>query len=334
MTTKTRYFVVGSLLTLTIGLGVGLVAYSVGFSTAAFTNQGGPAELQFVPANASLVAYADVHDVMTSDLRQKVRSAFPSKEDGQHEFQNQTGINIETDIDHVLVAIVPTGEDIGRMPGAPIVLARGRFDQVKIEALMREHGAQVEDYKGARLVVGDASDGKPNLSLAFLEPGLVAVGSHALIRGAVDLKAGGSSIATNDEMMGLIRDLESGNAWAAGRFDALTSRAKLPDGVAQQIPGITFFSASARIDSGIQGTFRAESRDEASANSLRDVVRGVLALARMQTSSRPEFTTLVESLQLGGTGKTVALSFDLPPALIDTLVSLSSHRQGALAPQQ
>ena len=53
MTTKTRYFVVGSLLTLTIGLGVGLVAYSVGFSTAAFTNQGGPAELQFVPANAS-----------------------------------------------------------------------------------------------------------------------------------------------------------------------------------------------------------------------------------------------------------------------------------------
>ena len=334
MTTKTRYFVVGSMLTLTIGLGVGLVAYSVGFNTSAFTREGGPAELQFVPANASLIAYADVRDVMTSDLRQKLRSALPTKEDGQHEFQNQTGINIETDIDHVLVAIVPTGEETGRMPGAPIVLARGQFDQVKIEALMREHGARVEDYKGARLVVGEVSEGKPSLSLAFIEPGLVAVGSPALIRGAVDLKSGGSSIAANDEMMGLIRDLESGNAWAAGRFDALTSRANLPDGVTQQMPGITLFSASANIDSGLRGTFRAESRDEASATSLRDVVRGFLALARMQTSARPEFASLLESLQLGGTGKTVALSFDLPPAVLDTLVSLGQHRQGALAPQQ
>ena len=61
MTTKTRYFLVGSVLTLTVGLGVGLVAYSMGFSTAAFTAQGGPEELRFVPANAALVAYAEGH---------------------------------------------------------------------------------------------------------------------------------------------------------------------------------------------------------------------------------------------------------------------------------
>src|SRR5262245_43896351 len=101
MTTRTRYFVVGSLLSLTVGLGVGLVAYSMGLSTSAFARLGGPDDLQFVPANAALVAYADVHDIMTSDLRQKLRSAMPLKEDGQHEFQTQTGINIETDIDHV-----------------------------------------------------------------------------------------------------------------------------------------------------------------------------------------------------------------------------------------
>jgi hypothetical protein len=77
MTTRTRYFLVGSLLTLTIGLGVGLVAYSLGFSTSAFTRQGGPDELQFVPANATLVAYADVRDIMTSELRQ--RSGRPSR---------------------------------------------------------------------------------------------------------------------------------------------------------------------------------------------------------------------------------------------------------------
>jgi len=328
MTTRTRYFLVGSLLTLTVGLGVGLVAYSLGLSTSAFTRQGGPDELQFVPANSALVAYADVRDIMTSELRQRFKSNFPMRENGQQEFQTQTGINIETDIDHVIAAFVPTGEVTGRVPGSAIVLARGRFDQVKIESLMRDHGAQVEDYKGSRLIIGDASQAK-SVSLAFLEPGLVAVGSSALVRGAVDLKTGGASIATNDSMMNLIRDIDSGNAWAAGRFDALTSQANFPSGVAQQLPSLTYFSASAIIDSGIRAKVRAESRDEESANSLRDLVRGFLALAKIQSSARPEINTLVQSLQLGGTGTTVSLSFDLPATAIDALAALG-HRQ----PQQ
>lgn len=327
MTTRTRYFVVGSLLTLVVGLGIGVIAYSTGFATSAFAIAGGPAELQFVPSNASLVAYADVHDIMTSDLRQRVRSAFPMKEDGQRQFEAQTGINIETDIDRVVFAVVPSSEAMGRMQGSAIVLARGRFDQVKIEALMREHGAHVEDYKGTRLVVGDTPQGRATVSLAFVEPGLVAVGSSSLIRGAVDLKSGGASISANDEMMALIDDLDSGNAWAAGRFDALAAQAQLPDGVARQIPPITHFSASAHIDSGIRGTLRAESRDEESANGLRDVVRGFLALAKMQASARPELASMLQSLQLAGTGNTVSLSFDLPATALDALEALRGPRR-------
>ena len=334
MTAKTRYFVVGSLLTVGVGLGIGLVAYSTGFSTSALTRQGGPEELQFVPANAALVAYADVHDIMLSDLRQKLHASMAGKLDGQHDFQNQTGINIETDIDHVVAAIVPVAGDAAEHgPGAGILLARGRFDQVKIESLMREHGAQAEDYKGSRLIVADTKEAHGNVSVAFLEPGLVAVGTTPLVRGAVDLKTGGSSIATNDEMMGLIRDLDSGNAWAAGHFDALTSQAHLPDGVTQQMPSIKLFSATANIDSGVRGSIRAQTRDEEGANSLRDVVRGFLALAKMQSSARPEFATLLQSLQLGGTGKSVSLSFDLPGSTIDALQSLRGPAPQA-APRQ
>lgn len=322
MTTRTRYFVIASLLTLTFGLGAGLVAYYTGFSTSALARPGGPDELQFVPADAALVAYADVGAIMTSDLRQKLRAAMPSG-DGQQEFQSQTGINIETDIDHVIAAVVPRsdtqpGAGARNVPGSMIVLARGRFDQVRIEALMREHGAHVEDYKGSRLIVGDVPD-RPTVSLAFLEPGLVAVGTSGLIRGAVDLKSGGSSISTNDDMMKLITSLDSGNAWAAGRFDVLTARANLPDGMAQRLPALTFFSASANIDSDIRGVLRAEARDEESANNFRDVLRGFLALAKMQSSARPEFQGALQALQLSGTGTTVALSFELPGAALDAL---------------
>jgi hypothetical protein len=200
-----------------------------------------------------------------------------------------------------------------------MVLARGRFDVVKIEALMREHGAQVESYKGKRLVVGGGPDGASAMSLAFLEAGLVAFGTNQLVHTAVDLRDGGASVLTNHEMMNLVRDLDSGNAWAAGRFDVLTSQASIPAGVREKLPSITWFSASARVGDGLSAVVRGEAKDEASANNLRDVVRGALALAKLQASSRPEFQGLVQSFQLGGSGTSVSVSFDLPVQLVDAL---------------
>ncbi|MGE5245647.1 MAG: hypothetical protein ACM3SQ_15600 [Betaproteobacteria bacterium] len=327
MTTRTRYFVIVSLLVLAVGLGTGLVAYYVGFPTSAFTRQGGPDELQYVPKDAAVLAFADVHDVMTSELRRKLREAAPVPENGQREFQERTGINIETDIDRVVACLDP--ESAGDNRNGGMVLARGRFDEVRIESLIREHGGREEEYHGKRLLVvttghdmGDRSrdtDGSHEMALTFIEPGLIAVGSPSLVRNAVDLQHGGASVTGNTELMKLVRSLDDGNAWAVGRFDALQRSARLPEGVASQLPAITWFSVSSHIDGGIRGVLRAEARDEAAANNLRDVVRGFLALARMQSGSRPELQAVMQSLQLGGTGDTVALSFDLPSDVFDLL---------------
>ncbi len=333
MTARTRYFVIASLLTLGVGLGAGLVAYSTGLPTSAFSRQGGPEELRLIPANAGVVAYADVHEIMTSDLRQRLRTVLRGRGHGQEDFQNQTGINIETDIDHVLVGLVPGAGASADRSGSAIVIARGRFDQVKIEQLMRDHGAQPENYKGIRFVNGETPDGKVSVSVAFLEPGLVAVGSTPLVRSAVDLNGGGSSVSTNQDLMTLVRDLDSGNAWAVGRFDALTSQTRLPDGVAEQIPAVSYFSASAHIDSGIRGTIRADARDAAAGDSLRDVIRGFVSLARMQTGGRPDLSSALQSLQLGGTGKTVTLSFDLPATTIDAFSGLKPAAPATTTPQ-
>src|SRR5229473_3883732 len=155
MTTRTRYFVIVSLLVLGVGLGSGLVAYYVGFPAGALGRLGGPEELQLVPRDAAIIAFANVHEIMTSELRQKLHRALPIPQDGQQELQNQTGINLETDVDRIVACARPEGGS--NVPGAGMVLARGRFDEVKIEALMREHGAHVEDYKGKRPIVADVS---------------------------------------------------------------------------------------------------------------------------------------------------------------------------------
>lgn len=351
MTVRTRYFVIVSLLVIFVGLGTGLVAYYVGFPTSAFFNRGGPEELRFMPASASVIAYADVREVMASELRQRFRKAVATgaQENGQREFQNLTGINIETDIERV-VACLDLSANASSDQGAGLALARGTFDETKIEALMREHGARVENYKGKRLVLADrfvppfpgrdnGGAGDPALtpqtpsqntegfSLAFIEPGLAALGSRTLVQHAIDLQVGGGeSAATNEELVSHVRALEGGNVWAVGRMDVLRARAKLPDIVANQLPPITWFSIRGRIDGGLQAQLSAEARDDESANNLRDVVRGFLALAKLQTSSKPEFQRFVQSLELSGTGRTVALSLDVPSQVFDAVGAIAAPK--------
>src|SRR5215831_5668541 len=108
MTTRTKYFVIVSLLVIGVGLGTGLVAYYVGFPAGAFAGRGGPAELDYVPRDVAVLAYADVRDVMTSELRQKLRSTVPIPENGQRELEDRTGINIEQDIDRIVACLYPS----------------------------------------------------------------------------------------------------------------------------------------------------------------------------------------------------------------------------------
>jgi hypothetical protein len=335
MTARTRYFVVASLLVLGIGLGTGLVAYFVGFPAGAFARAGGPEELQFVPRDTAVLAYANVRDVMTSDLRRKLHDALPMPSDGQRELEDKTGINIETDIDRVVACVNPERDGRGNMPGAGMVLARGRFNETKIESLMREHGAEVEDYRGKRLIVGTHPDSRNRqFAAAFLEPGLVALGSARLVRAAIDLhqtgdnpQAGLQSVTGNEELMNLVKSLDSGNAWAVGRFDALQSQAHLPPEVASRMPAITWFAVSGHINGGLRGTLRAEARDEEAANNLRDVVRGFLALGKMQAGGRPEIQSMMQSLELSGTGKTVALSFSVPAEVFDVIANAAKSKR-------
>lgn len=324
MTRNTRGFVGASLLVLVIGVGTGLVSY-LGLATSAFTGPGGPDELRYLPSTAHLVAFADVQHVMTSELRQRLKTAIPFTNGGARTFQEETGIDIETDVDRVVFGVAPSTEGAGS--DAAIAAVRGRFDAVRIEASLRARGARVEQYKG-RAVFGPptrdaAADAgsvrRGELAMAFVEPGLIVAGSPALVRAAIDSKEGGASLRGNDPVMKRIRALEPANVWAVGRFDALTARANLQNGAIGALPAITWFAATGQVDSGVRASVTAEGRDEEAANALRDLVRGFVAFGKLQSGSQPALQSLVQSLQIGGAGQTVTVSIDVTPQMLDAL---------------
>lgn len=311
MTKQTRYFMAGSAAVMAAGLGAGLVAsYMGGFQTVSAAPVAN--ELRYIPADSTVVAYADVKSIMTSDLRLRLKAAMPGQQEGQEEFKTHTGIDIEQDIDYIVAAAAGVTPEAGGL-----IVARGRFNDIELERLAVEHGGMVEDYKAKKLISSPTTEGGKQVTLAFLEPGLVAIGTKATVQRAVDAQLSSHSITSNSEMMELVGEISNAtNAWAVGRFDTIASQANLPAEIASKMPPVKWFAASGHINGGIAGTLRVEANDDEAAELLRRQVSGVLAFGEMIGKSDPKAGALINSLQLGGTGKTVTVSFQLPGELL------------------
>lgn len=338
MTGKTRYFLVGSALVFFVGLSIGLVAYYGGVPKGLFASNAGPAELRFVPDDAAVVAYANVKQVMTSDLRQRLRQFGGPTDQGRNEFKTATGIDIENDITYVVAFMGAKPADAASSNTNALVLARGQFDQPRLEAVAREKGATIEEYKGKKIIRPNAtheeqgSGRERDLAVAFLENGLIAIGGDGLIRRVIDGPAAGSKTALdNAEMMKLVGDQRDASMWAVGHFDAVSSQAKLPQEMTDRIPPITWFSASGHVNGGVQVMVKAETKSDEAAANLGDIVRGFVALAKMQAGSRPEAQALWPSVEMGVAGKTVSLSFGVSTQLID---AMTPKKRVPAAPQK
>lgn len=334
MTKRTRYFLIGSVAFLVIGLAAGLVAYYGGIP-GAFAQNSGPQELRYVPKDAVVVAFANVQELMNSQFRQHVKALEPGNEPrGRDELRDATGIDIERDIDYVVAYMTADPAASGERRGA--VLARGRFDVPRIQAFIRQKGGIEREYRGKKVflapehttteVMPDTPDatrrhGHPTMAVAFLADNVVGFGTEQALHNTVDLEHGSANVTVNDELMKMIEGVDRGNAWAVGRFDQLTAHANLPEQVASQIPSITWFSASGHVNGGMAATLNVQAKDREAAENLKQVVNGFMALARMQAGSntnRPEMAAMLQSIQIGGDNdKTVSLSFTLPAETLD-----------------
>jgi hypothetical protein len=318
MTKRTRLFVLISAGILVVGLGTGLLASYMGIQNLTLIGGNGPAEFAYVPSDARVLGFANVRAVMDSEVRRKLMELHPGA-DNADRFQERTGINVMQDIDSVVAAVT---SEVTEGQGPPLVLARGRFDQVRLEGFAREEGGVVEDYKGIRLITHD------NFGVAFVESGIVALGVPAAVRRAIDTKQGANgNITSNDELMGLVKQVDNGTVWGVARFDSLAGM-RIPAEVKDRLPAISWFSIKGVLNGGIEGLVSAEARDDQAAQDLRQVVQGFVALGRMQAGpNHPEIADFLNSLQLTGQGRTVSLGFSVPAAMIDTLGALRAGRR-------
>ena len=322
MTTRTRYVLLGGAGVMAVGLAGGFAAWVGSIPPSLVLAQERPDELRYLPSEAAVLSFANVREVMDSDLRRRLRAVQPEL-DGQREFHERTGIDIERDIEYVVGGLVPNGSD----DTSGIAILAGRFDAERLEALALSHGGAVSDYRGRRLIT---IGGEP-VVMAFLEAGVIAIGSEALVRRTIELPSTGGGVDANDSLMGLLRHVDRGStAWTIGRFDDSAVGEWLPDEVESQVSQVAGFAVGARVNGGVSGTLTAEARDEETGRNLRDLLQGFLALARLQVGSRPELRGLLDSIRLTSVGTNVTLAFELPSEAV--LELLPDDADAASAP--
>ena len=332
---KTRYVLLGSTAILTAGLAAGTIAYMGGMPRA-FASNTGPDELALVPAGAAVVAYANVQCVMSSEFRQRLNVLMDNEGKERQQFHEETGIDVERDIDAVIAALAPAAGGANAHESGFVAL-RGRFDTTKIESLVSSKGGQLAEYKGARILTGldkDSADSdapavegparhRVNPIIALVSPNLVIVGAEPAVKAAIDRNAGEgtASITSDGEFVRMLESVDQNSTvWAIGRPKVFQASADIPNQVMDKLPEIKWFAASGHLNGGLQATVRAEGKDEEAGKNMREVVQGVLALARLQVDGKPEFKPLLNSVQIEGTGNGVALHVTLPAEMLDVIL--------------
>jgi hypothetical protein len=331
MTRKTRTFVLAAAAVLFVGLAGGLIAY-LAYNRVAGVGGGLPPEMRYVPAEVALVAFADVNAVMNSELRRALMpSVDPESRRGRQMMNDFAGVDVEKQVRHVVAYVEPYIPPDPQSPEKPqipraLVMVQGTFDPARIEAFIRERAGTMDDYKGRKIFV--RSEDGHEMAVGLVGSDLIAMGQSDLVRGVIDQSQGAGltkNITSNAEMMTLIRDNAGSTAWVVGQFSEISRRMRLPSGVSGQVPPVQMISAKANINGGVKLAIRAEAGDAAAADQLRDLVRGFIALGRLQAGAKPELETLLKSIELSGTNKTVRLSFALPA---DTVRALAPSRGG------
>ncbi len=302
---------------LALGFVSSLVSYVQGSFPALAIAQSGPDELRYVPKDVKILGYANLRDVMLSDLRQRLGQLDPAF-DHQRKFLAQMGIDIENDIDQVVAGLIPALEPGDRESRAIIVLS-GRFDAAQLEVLARNNGSTVEEHEGTRLLQMRIDDNQ--VGMAVIEPGVIALGSESMVRRTIELPSTGGDVTANPRLMDLMSHIEEGaHAWAVGELEGREALAWLPDQIESQIPPVDAFAVGGRFNGGVNTSITAETRDAEAGQDLRNIVQLFLALARMRSSSQPELSVMLDTVKLSNAGSTVTLSFVVPAEVFEMIL--------------
>jgi hypothetical protein len=322
---RSRFVVLASFLV--VGLGVVAAVGALYLDPARASVGPLAAEGLSLPGSSQFLMGFDVQRFVASPLYQRqaaLRAAIRPKE--LAELEEKRGINPERDLDWVVMA---GGRDSG------VVLVRGRFDQYKVARAIEtgKKGSTTKTHEGVSMYLHDEGQQRAT-AIAFVADDTLVLGSQPAVEATLSARAQGSGgIKGNAALMALLQKVKPGSTfWMVGDQSLLAQLPKSlpslgapgnaqgsPAGASLGLPPLKSLMATGDFDPEVALNLVAEAGTEADARNLADVVRGLVAMAALQSSQNPQLKGLTSAISVATDANQVRLSAHLPYELLDAL---------------
>lgn len=217
-------------------------------------------------------------EALRKDMREGVAK-------GLKDAEEKTGVRLDRDVDRAVMAV---GGLKGKDPLIAIV-AVGRFDRARVTAALQAsqmalgNAITTRPVEGASLLVFEKA-GKPDFAASLPDDRTLVMGTPAVVEQALANRAAGvNAIAAAPRLMALVKSLRpDAGLWLVADERALEQAKPPAGGAPPPFPIPQAVTVAAAFDDGLE--LAGEMGDEPAARNLADVIRGGLAIAKMQAA--------------------------------------------------
>jgi hypothetical protein len=272
------------------------------------------ATLRMFPQATQGVAFIDFAALRNTPLFQEaIAEKSFQLPNGLKDFAEATGFALDKDIDTLTAGRI--GRDV-------LLIARARYDRPRVEYFINEKKIPSETYMGRLLYHPD-----PSAAISFIDDGpdsLVLGGSDRVVKAAIENMgtAPPSTLLQNTKLMDSIRTVESGNQiWAAGEFsaDMLPKEVRGPMASAALLQAFTGGIYQMRVDQDVHIKATGNFKDAQSAQTAGDLLRGFLAVAKLQVAQQQDFMNLLDAIHVDYSGDKMTIGFEGSGELLNKL---------------
>ena len=294
-------------------LGVSILAVTMGWAAMATIPVAAvsvdEASLKFLPPETQGIVVIDVAALRSAPLVQDMLKQQVSGPRSWDDSISRTGVDVGRDIDKVTVAKISAQDGL--------VIAQGRIDKFKVEQALKDSGKVMDAYLG-QIVYRDGENAVLVLDNAVL------LGQLNAVKKAVDQMQLPGAQPLRSDLAAAIQTIEAGNQiWGVGNFSATDLGlvgVRGPAPVIEMLQAIKSGTGQLRVDTGIHARGTAVFADADSAKNLSDLVRGALAVAKLQIAKQqPDMSQILDGVQVSSNGNMLTVRVEASGELLKKL---------------
>ncbi len=281
-----------------------------------------PALLALIPAGAKLVSGVQLDQARTSEFGRYVLDRIGTEDEDFQQFTDETGFDPRRDLDEFVFAA--SGSNTGSSQSNFVIVARGAFDQNRIEAKAKAKGAVVQTYQGVKFLIVPAH----GAAIAFLEGGIAVMADRATLRQIIANR--GAPAGLDPALQDQVLKISANNdAWFASSMGGsfltrhMERETHEPMQHARALESILQSSGGVHFGDVVEFSFDATTRSPQDAVSLADVFRFGGSMIQMQRQNDPRaalVASAVDKMTVTNDGPALHATFSMPERTLEQLV--------------